>query len=169
MPQRRHETVRPVARVSSPKSGRVMEVLSDQPGVQFYTGNFMDGSTTGKGVQHVQHSAFCLETQRFPDSINKKEWREFQRYKRNQQSPESKFYKHLTWYIAIMGFFLYKNHGNIFGFFPIAFFWGIGLVVHYFSVFGWPNEQTKKPEQEEDNIDDALEDKGPSWSDKDLV
>jgi len=66
--------LRPVARVKDPDSGRVMEILADQPGVQFYTGNFMDGSTTGKGAKHAQHSAFCLETQQFPDSINKPAW-----------------------------------------------------------------------------------------------
>lgn len=101
--------------------------------------------------------------------INKKEWREFQRYKRRQESPEAKFYKHLTWYIAIMGFFLYKNHGNVFGFFPIAFFWGIGVAIHYFSVFGWPNEQKPDVHNQDDDIDDEPEDKGPNWSDKDLV
>ena len=104
--------------------------------------------------------------------INKKEWREFQNYKRRQQSPEAKFYKHLTWYIAIMGFFLYKNHGNIFSFFPIAFFWGIGVLVHYYSVFGWPNEAAKIPLDNDDDQgedQDEPKDKGPNWSDKDLV
>ncbi len=68
--------LRPVARVKDPASGRVMELFADQPGVQFYTGNFMDGTTTGKGAKHAQHSAFCLETQQFPDSINKPAWRD---------------------------------------------------------------------------------------------
>ncbi|MBP6811658.1 MAG: 2TM domain-containing protein [Saprospiraceae bacterium] len=101
--------------------------------------------------------------------IDKKEWREFKRYKRRQESPEAKFYKHLTWYIAIMGFFLYKNHGNLFGFFPIAFFWGIGVAMHYFSVFGWPNEQKSNQQEQEDDMEDEPDDKGPNWSDKDLV
>ena len=102
--------------------------------------------------------------------INKKEWREFQRYKRKQESPESKFYKHLTWYMAIMGFFLYKNHGNVFSFLPIVIFWGFGVAIHYFSVFGWDNEQSaNKPAEEEESLDDEPEDKGPTWSDKDLV
>ena len=60
-----------VARVAEPASGRVLEVLSTQPGVQFYSGNFLDGTITGKGgwVYQRRHG-FCLETQHFPDSIN---------------------------------------------------------------------------------------------------
>jgi aldose 1-epimerase len=59
------------ARVYEPKTGRVMEVLTTEPGVQLYTGNFLDGSLTGKGgFVYNQHSAFCLETQHFPDSVN---------------------------------------------------------------------------------------------------
>jgi len=60
-----------VARVTEPTSGRVLEVLSTQPGVQFYSGNFLDGTITGKGgwVYQRRHG-FCLETQHFPDSIN---------------------------------------------------------------------------------------------------
>jgi aldose 1-epimerase len=59
------------ARIYGPASGRVMEVHTTQPGVQLYTANFLDGSLTGKrGVVYRQHSAFCLETQHFPDSVN---------------------------------------------------------------------------------------------------
>jgi len=59
------------ARVSEDRSGRVMEVHTTQPGVQFYTANFLNGSLTGKrGVVYPQHCAFCLETQHFPDSVN---------------------------------------------------------------------------------------------------
>jgi len=48
-----------------------MDVLSTEPGVQFYTGNFLDGTITGKkGVVYRQYQAFCLETQHFPDSVN---------------------------------------------------------------------------------------------------
>jgi len=68
--------LRPVARVKDPKSGRVMTLESDQPGVQFYTGNFMDGSTSGKGATHAQYSAFCFESQKFPNSINVPAWRD---------------------------------------------------------------------------------------------
>ena len=67
--------MRPVARVEDPKSGRVMTVDANQPGVQFYAGIFMDGTTKGKGRTHTQYSAFCIETQKFPNSINVPAWR----------------------------------------------------------------------------------------------
>lgn len=57
------------ARVREPKSGRVMEVFTSEPGVQLYTGNFLDGSLKGKGgVVYKKHTGFCLETQHFPDA-----------------------------------------------------------------------------------------------------
>jgi aldose 1-epimerase len=57
------------ARVLEPGSGRVMEVYTTEPGLQFYSGNFLDGSVTGKGGQaYQQRTGFCLETQHFPDS-----------------------------------------------------------------------------------------------------
>jgi aldose 1-epimerase len=60
------------ARVYEPTSGRVMEVFTTEPGIQFYSGNFLDGSITGKGGQVYKHrSGLCLETQHFPDSPNK--------------------------------------------------------------------------------------------------
>lgn len=60
------------ARVEEPTTGRVMEVRTTQPGIQFYTGNFLDGSLKGKkGVVYARRSALCLETQHFPDSPNK--------------------------------------------------------------------------------------------------
>jgi len=59
------------ARVYEPQSGRVMEVHTTQQGIQLYTANFLDGSLKGKrGVVYHQHSAFCLETQHFPDSVH---------------------------------------------------------------------------------------------------
>lgn len=59
------------ARVYEPTSGRVMEVLTTEPGVQLYTGNFLDGTLTGKGGTVYEHrTGFCLETQHFPDSPN---------------------------------------------------------------------------------------------------
>jgi aldose 1-epimerase len=67
--------MRPVAKVEDPKSGRVMTVEADQPGVQFYSGIFMDGSTKGKGRVHNQYGAFCVETQKFPNSINVAAWK----------------------------------------------------------------------------------------------
>jgi aldose 1-epimerase len=59
------------ARVVEPTSGRVMEILTDQPGIQFYSGNFLDGTIAGKGGRvYGKHWGFCLETQHFPDSPN---------------------------------------------------------------------------------------------------
>lgn len=56
------------ARVKESKSGRVMEIHTTQPGIQFYTGNFLDGSASNGGFK--RHEAFCLETQHYPDSVN---------------------------------------------------------------------------------------------------
>ncbi len=65
-------TMRSAARVTEPTSGRVMEMSTVEPGVQFYTGNFLDGSITGRGgTKYVKRSGFCLETQHVPDSPNK--------------------------------------------------------------------------------------------------
>jgi aldose 1-epimerase len=59
------------AEVYEPTSGRVLEVLTTQPGLQFYSGNFLDGTVTGKGGRVYAHrSGLCLETQHFPDSPN---------------------------------------------------------------------------------------------------
>jgi len=59
------------ARVTEPTTGRTLEVWTTQPGVQFYTGNFLDGSVTGKeGHVYKRRFGFCLETQHFPDSPN---------------------------------------------------------------------------------------------------
>ena len=59
------------AKVTEAKSGRVMEVLTTEPGLQFYTGNFLDGTLRGKaGKAYGRRSAFCMETQHFPDSPN---------------------------------------------------------------------------------------------------
>ena len=62
------------ARVTEPRSGRVLEVLTVEPGVQFYSGNFLDGSLEGKGRVYAHRSGFCLEPQHFPDSPNKPEF-----------------------------------------------------------------------------------------------
>lgn len=62
------------ATVSDPKSGRVLDVLTDQPGIQFYTGNFLNGAVTGIGGKYNFRSALCLETQHFPDSPNHPEF-----------------------------------------------------------------------------------------------
>jgi len=61
-----------MARVHEPTTGRVLEVLSTEPGLQFYTGNFLDGTLKGKGGWVYQfRNAFCMEPQHYPDSPNK--------------------------------------------------------------------------------------------------
>jgi aldose 1-epimerase len=63
--------VRLAAVLKDPASGRVMEVLTDQPGIQFYSGNFLDGAVTGKrGVKYQFRTGLCLETEGFPDAPN---------------------------------------------------------------------------------------------------
>jgi len=63
--------LRVAATMTDPESGRRMTVETTEPGVQFYTGNFLDGSFTGRhGVKYEKHTGFCLETQHFPDSPN---------------------------------------------------------------------------------------------------
>jgi aldose 1-epimerase len=62
----------PAAELYDPKTGRTLQVSTTEPGLQFYSGNFLDGTLTGKGGQVYKHrSGLCLETQRFPDSPNK--------------------------------------------------------------------------------------------------
>jgi len=67
--------LRLAARVKDPKSGRVLTLETDEPGIQFYTGNFLDGSIVGKGATYAQYTGFCLETQRFPNAINVPAWK----------------------------------------------------------------------------------------------
>ncbi len=63
------------AKVHDPKSGRTMEISTNQPAVQFYGGNFLDGTAMGKGGEAYQHrTAFCLETENYPDAPNKPEF-----------------------------------------------------------------------------------------------
>jgi aldose 1-epimerase len=62
---------RPVARLHDPRSGRTLEVSTTEPGLQFYSGNFLDGSIRGKDGRRYEHrGGLCLETQHFPDSPN---------------------------------------------------------------------------------------------------
>jgi aldose 1-epimerase len=59
------------ARVHEPNTGRILEMLTTEPGVQFYTANFLDGKTKGKsGVVYKQHQGFCLEAEHFPDAVH---------------------------------------------------------------------------------------------------
>lgn len=63
------------ARLNSPVSGITLEVFTSEPGIQVYTGNFLDGTVTGKkGIVYNQRASVCLETQHYPDSPNKTEW-----------------------------------------------------------------------------------------------
>ncbi len=63
------------ASVEEPQSGRTMEVWTTEPGIQFYSGNFLDGSLTGKGGrEYEKHAGFCLEPQHFPDSPNRRQF-----------------------------------------------------------------------------------------------
>lgn len=64
-----------IAKVTEPTTGRVLEVLSSEPGLQFYTGNFLDGTITGKGNWTYQfRNGFCMEPQHYPDSPNRAEF-----------------------------------------------------------------------------------------------
>ncbi len=63
------------AKLTSPESGITLEVYTNEPGVQVYTGNFLDGTVTGKkGIVYNQRASVCLETQHYPDSPNKADW-----------------------------------------------------------------------------------------------
>jgi len=70
--KRVNDSTSPVASVYHETSGRLLEVYSTQPGIQFYTGNQLNGNYLGKGgVYYKKHAGLCLETQHFPDSPNK--------------------------------------------------------------------------------------------------
>ena len=63
------------AKLTSPESGITLEVYTNEPGIQFYAGNFLDGTVKGKhGIYYPLRSALCLETQHYPDSPNKADW-----------------------------------------------------------------------------------------------
>lgn len=68
-------SLRSVAVLRDPASGRTLEVLSDQPGIQVYTANYLDGGVKGKGgIAYGKQAAICLETQKYPDSIHHPDW-----------------------------------------------------------------------------------------------
>ena len=58
------------ATLSEPSSGRVLEIWTTEPGIQFYSGNFLDGIEGKGGAVYRKHGGFCLETQAFPDAVN---------------------------------------------------------------------------------------------------
>ena len=66
---------RKAATLQSPKTGITLDVYTDEPGIQVYSGNFLDGTQTGKkGITYNQRASVCLETQHYPDSPNKPDW-----------------------------------------------------------------------------------------------
>jgi aldose 1-epimerase len=69
------EALELAATLRDPASGRTLEVLTDQPGIQVYMGNFLDGTLTGKdGAVYGPNAGICLETQKFPDSVHHPDW-----------------------------------------------------------------------------------------------
>ena len=65
------------ATVTEPTSGRTLSVFTTEPGLQLYSGNFLDGTNKGKGgAVYKQYNGFCMEPQKFPDSVNKPEWKD---------------------------------------------------------------------------------------------
>ena len=69
------DVTRKCASLKSPKTGIVLDVYTNEPGIQVYAGNFLDGSLTGKkGITYNQRASVCLETQKYPDTPNKPEW-----------------------------------------------------------------------------------------------
>jgi aldose 1-epimerase len=68
--QRADDSLLKIATVVEPTSGRMLDVYTTEPGVQFYTGNFLNGKTSGKGVTYTKRMGFCLETEHYPDSPN---------------------------------------------------------------------------------------------------
>ncbi|MBI2434958.1 MAG: galactose mutarotase [Candidatus Hydrogenedentes bacterium] len=84
------------ARVAEPDSGRVMEVYTTEPGLQFYTGNFLDGSFKGKGgAVYEKHAGFCLEAQHYPDSPNRPQ------FPSTVLRPGEKYHQRTTYKISV--------------------------------------------------------------------
>lgn len=84
-------TLRPAAKVFDPKSGRVLSVATTEPGVQFYTGNFLDGSFSGAHGKYDLRTGLCLETQHFPDSPNQPA------FPSTELKPGQTFHSETTW------------------------------------------------------------------------
>jgi aldose 1-epimerase len=84
------------ARLSDPASGRVLEIRTDQPGIQFYSGNFLDGTITGKGgVVYTHRSGLALETQHFPDSPS------HPRFPSTILEPGRQFHSRTLWHFGV--------------------------------------------------------------------
>jgi aldose 1-epimerase len=89
-------TLHPAAKVYDPASGRVLTVETTEPGVQFYAGNFLDGSVKGSsGRPYVKRSALCLETQHFPDSPNQPS------FPSTELKPGSVYHSVTTWTFSV--------------------------------------------------------------------
>ena len=86
----------PQIAVSDPVSGRVLEISTTMPGVQFYTGNFLDGSDVGRNGSIGFRSGLCLETQYFPDSPNKPD------YPSTLLRPEEKYIEKTVYRFTVM-------------------------------------------------------------------
>ncbi|MBQ3245691.1 MAG: galactose mutarotase [Bacteroidales bacterium] len=85
------------AKVVCPSTGICLEVLTNEPGVQVYSGNFLDGTCVGKnGVTYEQHAGLCLETQKYPDSPNKPEWPSA------VLEPGQKYYSHCVYRFSVV-------------------------------------------------------------------
>ncbi len=86
----------PCAKVYSPETGIELTVYTNEPGIQFYTGNFQNGTVKGKhGITYPKNAAFCLETQKYPDTPNKPEWPTC------QLNPGEKYYSHCVFQFSI--------------------------------------------------------------------
>lgn len=89
-------TLRPAARVFDPATGRVLSVETTEPGIQFYAGNFLDGSAKGpSGKPYVKRSALCLETQHFPDSPN------HANFPSTELKPGQTYHSMTTWKLSV--------------------------------------------------------------------
>jgi 2TM domain len=109
------------------------------------------------------------------ENWSKEDWQKYRQ--RSVDHDKDKFYKHLTWYLAVNAFLTFSGlrNGTIFGAFPVAIFWGIGLFFHYVKVFGWPSDEHPWFGGGRDDDDDDKhqrqepKDEEPKWKDKDLV
>jgi len=90
--------LRPAARLYDPTTGRVLVVETTEPGIQFYSGNFLDGTSLGKsGTPYVQRSGLCLETQHYPDSPNQPQ------FPTTVLRPQETYKSMTTWKFALHG------------------------------------------------------------------
>lgn len=90
------DDTKPAATLYSPDSGILMQMFTNEPGVQVYTGNFLDGTVAGKkGIKYPKQASICLETQKYPDSPNKKDWPQ------PYLKPGEKYYSHTAYKFSV--------------------------------------------------------------------